>query len=330
MSRLLQVCDTINSDISMGKDPRDVIVLLQRRLAQDNPHKQWLALQLVDQCESCGAWQGHREERGGGLLNQRASLLALKPACLLALKPACLLALKPWARHGKGLGFRIALVRAWRLEHRLQRLAGGALRPARLPLGRGITAGSPAVLIFCLLVCWPVWCGVDGRLVWGARVLWRGVDGRLVWGARVCECGLTIVWCGVDGRLVWGARCDVDAADRRLVWRAQPLFYRGAARAQPLLDCGAARMRSRALLLIGCDVARAQVLIDCARVLGQMRIELLQGVARVMAHPAKADSEAGTRGRRARDGALDDLGGGVEDTQGWTPQHEVVGWVSGL
>lgn len=42
-----------------------------------------------------------------------------------------------------------------------------------------------------------------------------------------------------------------------------------------------------------CSYARSQVMVDCSNVLGMFTEELLQEVARVMAKPAKPDTQAG-------------------------------------
>ncbi|KXZ47369.1 hypothetical protein GPECTOR_36g90 [Gonium pectorale] len=72
-----QVVDTINQDIVNGKDSREIVVLLKKRLRTDNPHKQWLAVKLVGRVmRDCSAAIGlHQEE----LLQEVARTMA-RPA----------------------------------------------------------------------------------------------------------------------------------------------------------------------------------------------------------------------------------------------------------
>ncbi|PNW74097.1 hypothetical protein CHLRE_13g585100v5 [Chlamydomonas reinhardtii] len=59
-----QVVDTINQDIANGKDSKEIVSLLKKRLRTDNPHKQWLAVQLVGRVlRDCSAGIGlHTED----------------------------------------------------------------------------------------------------------------------------------------------------------------------------------------------------------------------------------------------------------------------------
>ncbi|PNH03229.1 hypothetical protein TSOC_010737 [Tetrabaena socialis] len=69
------VVETINQDIANGKDGKEIIGLLRRRLRTDNPHKQWLAVNLVSRVlRDCSAL-GYQEE----LLQEVARTMA-RPA----------------------------------------------------------------------------------------------------------------------------------------------------------------------------------------------------------------------------------------------------------
>ncbi|KAG2497188.1 hypothetical protein HYH03_004777 [Edaphochlamys debaryana] len=59
-----QVVDTINQDVANGKDTKEIASLLKKRLRTDNPHKQWLAVQLVGRVmrDCAGAVGAHTEE----------------------------------------------------------------------------------------------------------------------------------------------------------------------------------------------------------------------------------------------------------------------------
>ncbi|GFR52704.1 hypothetical protein Agub_g15333 [Astrephomene gubernaculifera] len=72
-----QVVDTINQDIANGKDSKDIVNLLKKRLRTDNPQKQWLAVQLVGRVmrDCSGAIGLHQEE----LLREVAAVMT-RPA----------------------------------------------------------------------------------------------------------------------------------------------------------------------------------------------------------------------------------------------------------
>ncbi|GLI61839.1 hypothetical protein VaNZ11_004346 [Volvox africanus] len=72
-----EVVDTINQDIADGKDSKEIVGLLKKRLRNDNPHKQWLTVLLVGRVmrDCAGALGSHQEE----LLQEVARVMA-RPA----------------------------------------------------------------------------------------------------------------------------------------------------------------------------------------------------------------------------------------------------------
>ncbi|GLC49356.1 hypothetical protein PLESTB_000210800 [Pleodorina starrii] len=72
-----QVVDTINQDIANGKDSKEIVVLLKKRLRTDNPHKQWLAVLLVGRVmrDCSAALAPHQEE-----LLQEVARVMTRPA----------------------------------------------------------------------------------------------------------------------------------------------------------------------------------------------------------------------------------------------------------
>ncbi|KAG1668461.1 hypothetical protein FOA52_005234 [Chlamydomonas sp. UWO 241] len=74
-----EVVDTINSQLSEGGDPKEVVALLRTRLRMDHPQKQYLAVHLVDQvlagCNIDGQMSAYRPE----ILQEVARVMA-KPA----------------------------------------------------------------------------------------------------------------------------------------------------------------------------------------------------------------------------------------------------------
>ncbi|GIL75610.1 hypothetical protein Vretimale_15135 [Volvox reticuliferus] len=72
-----QVVDTINQEIADGKDSKEIVGILKKRLRNDNPHKQWLTVLLVGRVmrDCAGALGSHQEE----LLQEVARVMA-RPA----------------------------------------------------------------------------------------------------------------------------------------------------------------------------------------------------------------------------------------------------------